>query len=75
LGICEKIRVRLEPLKNKKLNLVGKSFTIALTEKAYSYFKLLYRVIEVKKLPLTAACLSPLSWGIMALANSLDSNV
>lgn len=59
LGICEKIRVRLEPLKNKKLHLVGKSFKIALTVRAYSYFKYLYRVIEVKEPPLTAACLSP----------------
>ena len=59
LGILEKIRVRLEPLKNKKLNLVGKGFEIALTRKAYSYFCHLYQVIEVKLPPLTGACLSP----------------
>ena len=39
LGIMEKIRVRLEPLENKKLNLAGRGFKIALTKKAYSYFK------------------------------------
>jgi IS605 OrfB family transposase len=60
LGVCEKIRVKLEPFKNKKLNLAGRGFKIALTVKAYSYFKLLYRVIEVKPPPLTAACLSPM---------------
>jgi hypothetical protein len=27
--------------------------------KAYSYFRTLYRVIEVKEPPLTVACLSP----------------
>ena len=59
LGICEKIRVRLGSLKNKKLHLVGKGFKIALTMKAYSYFKHLYRVIEVKVPALTAPCLSP----------------
>ncbi len=59
LGILEKIRVRLKPLKNKKLNLVGKGFEIALTGKAYSYFCHLYNVIEVKVPPLTGACLSP----------------
>lgn len=59
LGIMEKIRVRLGPLKNKKLHLVGKGFEIALTEKAYSYFKHLYRVVEVKAPALTAPCLIP----------------
>lgn len=59
LGIMEKIRVRLESLKNKKLNLEGKGFAFALTMKAYSYFCHLYRVIEVKAPPLTGASLSP----------------
>lgn len=58
-GIVEKIRVKLEPLKNKKLNLVGKGFEIALTGKAYSYFCHLYQVIEVKVSGLTAPCFSP----------------
>ena len=59
LGICEQIRVRLKSLKNKKLHLVGKGFEIALTMKAYSYFRTLYRVVEVKMPALTAPCLSP----------------
>lgn len=63
LGIMEKIRVKLEPLKNKKLNLAGKGFEIALTQKAYSYFCHLYRVIEVKVPGLTAPCLNPLVFG------------
>jgi IS605 OrfB family transposase len=58
MGICEKIRVRLMPLENKKLNLAGRGFKIALTEKAYSYFKRLFRVIEVKVPGLTAPCLN-----------------
>jgi len=58
MGICEKIRVRLIPGENKKLNLAGRGFKIALTEKAYSYFKHLYRVIEVKVLGLTASCIN-----------------
>ncbi|GAG00609.1 unnamed protein product, partial [marine sediment metagenome] len=58
MSICEKIRVRLMPLENKKLNLAGRCFKIALTEKAYSYFKYLYRVIEVKVPGLTAPCLN-----------------
>jgi IS605 OrfB family transposase len=61
LGIVEKIRVRLEPLKNKKLNLAGRGFKIALTVKAYSYFKKLYNILEVKTPGLTAPCLTPLS--------------
>jgi len=56
MGICEKIRVRLRPGENKKLNLAGRGFKIALTEKAYSYFKYLYRVVEVKVPGLTAPC-------------------
>jgi len=58
MGICEKIRVRLMPLENKKLNLAGRGFETALTEKAYSYFKYLYRVVEVKMPGLTAPCLN-----------------
>lgn len=58
MGICEKIRVRLMPLKNKKLNLAGRGFKIALTEKAYSYFKQLYRLIEVKVPVVTPSCLN-----------------
>ncbi len=58
MGICEKIRVRLEPSENKKLNLAGRGFTIALTEKAYSYFKHLYRVVEVKMPGVTPPCLN-----------------
>jgi IS605 OrfB family transposase len=59
LNICEKIRVRLSPGKNKKLNLAGRGFEIALTAKAYSYFKALYRVLEVETPGLTAPCLTP----------------
>ena len=59
MGICEKIRVRLTPLENKKLNLAGRGFKIALTEKAYSYFRHLYRVFEVKVPAVTPPCLSP----------------
>jgi hypothetical protein len=59
LGIVEKIRVRLEPLKNEKLNLAGRGFKIALTAKAYSYFKHLYRVVEVQTPAVTPPCLSP----------------
>jgi IS605 OrfB family transposase len=59
MGICEKIRVRLRPLENKKLNLAGRGFTVALTEKAYSYFKHLYRVVEMKVPAVTPPCLNP----------------
>ena len=67
LGICERVQVKLEPGENKKLNLAGRGFKIALTAKAYSYFCHLYRVVEVKMPPLTGACLSP-GIGHMALA-------
>jgi IS605 OrfB family transposase len=59
LGIMERIRVRLEPLENKKLNLAGRGFKIALTTKAYSYFRTLYRVLEIQTPGLTAPCLTP----------------
>ena len=59
LGIMEQIRVRLEPGENEKLNLAGRGFKIALTAKAYSYFKHLYKVVEIKVPGLTAPCLSP----------------
>ena len=58
-GIMERVRVRLEPLENAKLNLAGRGFKIALTVKAYSYFKHLYRVFEVQMPAVTPPCLSP----------------
>jgi IS605 OrfB family transposase len=58
-GIMELVRVRVEPLKNAKLNLAGRGFKIALTVKAYSYFKRLYRVVEVQTPGLTAPCFTP----------------
>ena len=60
MGIMETLRVRLEPGENKKLNLVGRGFKIALTVKAYSYLKYLYRVIEIETPGLTAPYLTPL---------------
>ena len=60
-------QVRLEPGENKKLNLAGRGFKIALTAKAYSYFCHLYRVVEVKVPAVTPPCLSP-GVGNMALA-------
>ena len=59
MGIMEKIRVRRTPGENKKLNLAGRCFKIALTEKAYSYFKYLYRVLEVKLPGVTPPCFIP----------------
>ncbi len=64
MGICEKIRVKLTPEENKKLNLAGigsqgRGFEIALTEKAYSYFKCLYQIIEVKVPGVTPPCFIP----------------
>ena len=59
LGIMETIRVKVEPGENKKLNLEGRGFKIALTVKAYSYLKHLYKVIEIKAPGLTAPCLTP----------------
>ena len=56
--------MKTEPLENKKLNLAGRGFKIALTKKAYSYFKYLYRIIEDtgNEMPgLTAPCLTPQS--------------
>ena len=58
MGICEKIRVRVDSGENEKLNLAGRGFKIALTKKAYSYFRHLYRVLEVKSPGLTAPCLN-----------------
>jgi hypothetical protein len=55
----EKIRVKVEPLENKRLNLAGRGFKIALTKKAYSYFKYLYQVFEIQTPELTAPCLTP----------------
>jgi IS605 OrfB family transposase len=62
MGIMEKIRVRVEPLKNKKLNLAGRGFKIALTLKAYSYFRHLYKVLEVKTPVVTPPCLNSIQW-------------
>jgi IS605 OrfB family transposase len=59
LGIKEKIRVRLDSAEKDKLNLAGRGVSIALTKKAYSYFRHLYRVVEVKVPGLTAPCLTP----------------
>ena len=58
-GIMERVRVRLESLEKDRLNLAGRDRSIALTRKAYSYFKHLYRVFEVETPGLTAPCLSP----------------
>jgi IS605 OrfB family transposase len=58
-GIMETVRVRLEPLEKDRLNLAGRDRSIALTKKAYSYFKHLYRVLEIQTPGLTAPCLSP----------------
>jgi len=58
MSICEKIRVRVTSGENEKLNLAGRCFKIALTKKAYSYFKYLYRVLEVKPPAVTPPCLN-----------------
>jgi IS605 OrfB family transposase len=64
-GIIEKIRVKVDWLKNKKVNLAGayrsqgKALEIALTNRSYSYFRDLYRVFEVNLPELTAPCFSP----------------
>jgi len=58
MGICERIRVRVTSGENEKLNLAGRCFKIALTKKAYSYFKYLYRVLEVKQPAVTPPCLN-----------------
>lgn len=57
MGIFERVRLKLG--ENEKINLAGRVFEIALTKKAYSYFKYLYRTLEVKLPGLTAPCLSP----------------
>jgi len=59
MGIMERVKVKVELGENKKLNLEGKGFTIALTAKAYAYFKHLYRVLEVKTPAVTPPCLTP----------------
>jgi len=61
LGIMETVRVKVEPGENKKLNLEGRGFKIALTAKAYSYLKHLYRVVEIKTPSFTETCLTPMS--------------
>jgi len=60
MGIMEKIKVKVELGENKKLNLAGRGFKIALTVKAYAYFRHLYRVMEMKTPGLTAPCLTPM---------------
>lgn len=62
IGILEKIKVKLELGENKRLNLAGRGFKIALTVKAYSYFCHLYKVIEMKSPVVTPPCLTPLVW-------------
>lgn len=59
IGIKEKIKVKLTELKKSTVNLEGKSVQIALTKKAYSYFKILYKVSEVKPPAVTPPCLTP----------------
>ena len=61
-GIMETVRVKLEPLEKDRLNLAGRDRSIALTKKAYSYFKHLYRVLEVQTPAVTPSCLSPRIW-------------
>jgi IS605 OrfB family transposase len=58
-GLMEKIRVKLEPLEKDRLNLAGRDRSIALTKKAYSYFKYLYCVFEVETPAVTPPCLTP----------------
>ena len=66
MGIKEKIKVRLTELNKSKVNLAGvfklqgRSARIDLTKKAYSYFKVLYRVLEVKPPAVTPPCLTPI---------------
>jgi len=59
MGFMERVKVRLELGENKKLNLEGKGFKIALTAKAYAYFRHLYRVVEMKQPAVTPPCLTP----------------
>jgi len=54
-----KSRDKQDPSKKRTLNLAGRGVQIALTEKAYSYFRNLYRVLEVKSPAVTPPCLSP----------------
>jgi IS605 OrfB family transposase len=60
-GIMETVRVKLESLEKDRLNLAGRDRSIALTKKAYSYFKHLYRVFEVETPAVTPPCLTPIS--------------
>ena len=54
-----KSKDKQDPPKKSTLNLAGRGVQIALTEKAYSYFRHLYRVLEVKPPAVTPPCLSP----------------
>jgi len=60
IGIMEKVKVKVELGENKKLNLAGRGFKIALTVKAYAYFRHLYRVVEINTPAATPPCLTPL---------------
>lgn len=60
MGTREKIKVKPTELKKSAVNLAGRSVQIALTKKAYSYFKILYTVSEVKPPAVTPPCLTPI---------------
>lgn len=60
IDIKEKIKVKLTELEKSAVNLEGRSVQIALTKKAYSYFKVLYSIIEVKSPAVTPPCLTPI---------------
>jgi IS605 OrfB family transposase len=60
IGIKEKVKVKLTELKKSTVNLEGRSVQIALTKKAYSYFKVLYSIVEVKPPAVTPPCLTPI---------------
>lgn len=60
MGLHERVKVKLTELKKSAVNLEGRSVQIALTRKAYSYFKILYRVSEVKPPAVTPPCLTPI---------------
>ena len=62
MGMMEVIRVKVNMSKDRKLNLAGRGFTVALTLKAYSYFKHLYKVLEVKTPVVTPPCLNSIQW-------------
>jgi IS605 OrfB family transposase len=59
MGLRERVKVKLTELEKSTVNLVGRSVQIALTKKAYSYFKVLYSIVEVKPPAVTPPCLTP----------------